>query len=69
MSPDGNVTSVRFWVTALWQVSQLTGVPTGHGPDATCPWPGEGAGSFRFEVGALSGGVAFGFASTPRKSW
>ena len=44
------------------------GVPTGHGPDATWPCPGEGAGSFRFEVGALSGGEAFGFASTPRKS-
>src|SRR5262245_35246173 len=69
LSPDGKVTSVRFWVTLLWQASQLTGVPTGHGPDATWPCPGEGGGSFRFEVGAPSGGEAFGFASTPTKSW
>src|SRR3954451_509036 len=69
LRPDGKVTSVRLAVTGVWHVSQLTGVPTGHGPDATWPWPGDGAGSFRFEVGVVSAGVAFGFASTPRKSW
>src|SRR5690242_5920957 len=58
LRPDGNVTSVRCAVTSLWQVSQLTGVPTGHGPEATCPWPGDGGGSSRLEVGAASGGVA-----------
>src|SRR5262245_31009200 len=68
LSPDGNVTSVRFAVPALWQVSQLTGVPTGHGPEAICACPGDGGGSFRFDVGTDSGGVAYGFASTPRKS-
>src|SRR6185295_13783685 len=68
LSPEGKVISVRFAVPGLWQVSQLTGVPTGHGPEATCPWPGDGAGSFRLEEGTVSGGVAEGFASTPTKS-
>src|SRR6476620_5718694 len=68
VSPAGNVTSVRCAVTGLWQVSQFTAVPTGHGPDATWPCPGDGAGSCRLELGCASGGSAYGFASTPRKS-